>query len=76
MHREISKIKKYEGKAFIIKNFLTKDEVKKIQELYKDLPIEIDNKRQKILKKKWPISILKKMQKLFIKKLKKKNWNF
>ena len=72
MHREISKIKRYEGKAFIIKNFLTKDEVKKIQELYKDLPIEIDNKRQKILKKKWPISILKKMQKLFIKKLKKK----
>ena len=69
MHREISKIKKYEGKAFIIKNFLTKDQIKKIQKLYIDLPIEIDNKRQKILKKKWPINILKQLQKLFIKKL-------
>mgnify|MGYP006115556631 FL=1 len=72
MHREISKIKKYEGKAFIIKNFLTKEQIKKIQKLYIDLPIEIDNKRQKILKKKWPINILKKLQKLFIKKLRKK----
>mgnify|MGYP006153362805 CR=1 FL=1 len=76
MHRQINKIKKYEGNAFVIKNFLTKEQVKKIKELYKDLPIEIDNKRQKIIKKKWPTNLLNKIQKKFIKKLKKKIGNF
>ena len=76
MHRQISKIKKYEGNAFVIKNFLSKTQIKKIKEIYKILPIEIDNKRQKIIKKKWPIKILHELQKKFIKKLKKKIGNF
>ena len=51
MHRQINKIKKYEAKSFVIKKFLTKAQIKKIQTLYKNLPIEIYNKRQKIIKK-------------------------
>ena len=56
MHQQIKKIKKFESKAFVIKKFLTKIQIKKIQKLYKNLPIEINNKRQKIIKKKWAIS--------------------
>ena len=51
MHKKIKLIKKNESPPFIIKNALTKKEIKKIQNLYKILPIEINNKRQKIKKK-------------------------
>ena len=53
MHKFIEKIKKFEGKPFIVSNFLNKEEIKLFQKLYDELPIEIDNKRQKIIKKKW-----------------------
>ena len=72
MHKQIIKIKKYEGNCFIIKNFLTIAQIKKIQIFYKNLPVEIDNKRQKIVKKKWPLGDLPNLQKIFLKKLKKK----
>ena len=72
MHEQINKIKNYENHSFVIKNFLTKDQLKKIQKLYKSLPVEINNQRQKILKKKWPVKIYPKLQKIFLKKLKKK----
>ena len=65
MHQQIKKIKKFESKAFVIKKFLTKIQIKKIQKLYKNLPIEINNKRQKIIKKKWAISFLPKLQNIF-----------
>ena len=51
MHKKIKLIKKNESPPFIIKNALTKKEIKKIQNLYKILPIEINNKRQKSKKK-------------------------
>ena len=50
MHKFIDKIKKLEGKPFVVKEFLNANEVNLFQTLYKQLPIEIDNKRQKILK--------------------------
>tara|TARA_B110000967_G_scaffold209549_1_gene266208 strand:- start:2735 stop:3430 length:696 start_codon:yes stop_codon:yes gene_type:complete len=76
MHRQINKIKKYEAKSFVIKKFLTKAQIKKIQILYKNLPIEIYNKRQKIIKKKWPIDSLLELQRLFVKKIRKKTGYF
>jgi hypothetical protein len=51
MHKQIIKIKKYEGNCFVIKNFLTNAQVAKIKKFYKNLPVEIYNKRQKIVKK-------------------------
>lgn len=53
MHKLIDKIKKNESNPFVVKNFLNQDEVKLFQKLYTELPLEIDNKRQKIIKKKW-----------------------
>ena len=73
MHK---KIKNHESNPLIIKNFLKKEEIKKIQDLYKDLPIEINNKRQKINKKKWITSFYLNLQKKIIQKIKKKIGNF
>ena len=47
------KIKKNEGRPLIIKRILTKIQIKKILNIYNNLPVEINNKRQKIKKKKW-----------------------
>ncbi len=69
MHKFIEKIKKFESKPFIVSNFLDEDEVKLFQELYEELPIEINNKRQKIIKKKWNIKFKKELQQNYIQKL-------
>ena len=52
MHKFIEKIKKFESKPFVVSNFLNEKEVRLFQELYENLPIEINNERQKIIKKK------------------------
>ena len=68
MHKFIEKIKKFESKPFIVNNFLNKDEIKLFENLYKELPIEINNKRQKIVKKKWDIRFQKELQKIIYSK--------
>ena len=70
MHKFIENIKKFESKPFIVNNFLNKDEIKLFENLYRELPIEINNKRQKIVKKKWDIRFQKELQINYIKKLK------
>ena len=62
MHTKIDEIKKNESKPIIVKNFLDKTEILKFQKLYSDLPVEVDNKRQKIVKKKWSINFEKELQ--------------
>ncbi|MDB9796124.1 hypothetical protein OAB44_01855 [Pelagibacteraceae bacterium] len=76
MHHQVTKIKKYESNAFVIKKFLSKNQIKSIQILYKNLPVEINNKRQKIIKKKWAKFFLPNLQKIFKKKLEKKTGSF
>jgi hypothetical protein len=70
LHKFIEKIKEFESKPTIVKNFLGKEEVKLFQNLYESLPVEINNKRQKIIKKKWSIKFNNDLQKKYIKKLK------
>lgn len=76
MHQKINKIKKYEDTPKVIKNILSKKQIKKILNLYKLLPVEINNRRQKIIKKKWATTFYPKLQKVFIKKIKKKIGDF
>ena len=71
MHKFVEKIKKFESKPFIISNFLDKDEISAFQSLYEELPIEINNERQKIIKKKWDVQFQKELQNKYIQKLKK-----
>ena len=70
MHKFLEKIKKLETKPRAIKNFLNDKEVKLFKKLYEELPIEINNKRQKIVKKKWAIEFNKELQIKYIQKLK------
>ncbi len=69
MHKFIDKIKKFENKPFVVSDFLNKNEINSFQKLYEELPIEINNKRQKIVKKKWSIQFGKELQNNYIKKL-------
>ena len=59
MHKFLEKIKKLETKPHVIKNFLNDEEVKLFKKLYEELPIEINNKRQKIVKKNGQLSLIK-----------------
>jgi hypothetical protein len=70
LHRFIEKIKKFESKPFVVSNFLNKDEIKSFQNLYEELPVEINNERQRIIKKKWDVQFYKELQNSYIKKLK------
>ena len=70
MHKFIDKIKKFESKPFVVKDFLNEKEINSFRKLYEELPVEIDNKRQKILKKKWSTNFNKELQNIYIQKLK------
>ena len=64
MHKFLEKIKSSEQKPYVIKNFISLDEVKLFQKLYNELPVEINNRRQKIIKKKWSVDFDINLQKI------------
>ena len=70
MHKFIEKIKSLETRPCVINKFLNSEEVKLFEKLYEELPIEINNKRQKIVKKKWSIEFNKELQVRYSQKLK------
>ena len=70
MHKFIQKIKRLESKPFVVNNFFNKEDIELFQRLYNELPIEINNKRQKIIKKKWSVDFYKELQTKYKKKLK------
>ena len=69
MHKFVENIKKFESSPFVVKDFINEKEILLFQKLYKDLPIEIDNKRQKIVKKKWSKNYYSELQEKYLKKL-------
>ena len=76
MHKLIDKIKKNEGAPFVVSNFLNQKEVELFQKLFTELPLEINNKKQKILKKKWSKNFYPDLQNQYNKKLKSIIGNF
>tara|TARA_A100001015_G_scaffold83051_1_gene92161 strand:+ start:1036 stop:1734 length:699 start_codon:yes stop_codon:yes gene_type:complete len=70
LHKFLEKIKKFETRPRVINNFLNTEEVKLFKQLYEKLPIEINNKRQKIIKKKWSVEFNKELQIRYTQKLK------
>ena len=70
MQEKIEEIKKNETKPFVIENFFNEKEIKNFLKLYSDLPIEINNKRQKIVKKKWSENFYPEFQIFYKNKLK------
>ena len=69
MHKLIDKIKINEGKPFVVNNFLNQNQVALFQKLYDELPLEINNERQKIIKKKWSKNFYPDLQKIYKEKL-------
>ena len=69
MHKFIEKIKKFEEKPKVIKNFFNDNQIESLIDLYKSLPIEINNQRQKIVKKKWSKKFNPELQKIYTDKL-------
>tara|TARA_B100000963_G_scaffold104521_2_gene90504 strand:+ start:6697 stop:7395 length:699 start_codon:yes stop_codon:yes gene_type:complete len=76
MHKFLNEIKSNEQKPFVIKKFINEEEIKLFQKLYKELPVEINNKRQSIIKKKWSKNFFPSLQKVYYNKLKLHLENF
>ena len=70
MHTFLKEIKKFEKKPIVIKNFLNNQEIENFLKLYDELPVEVNNLRQKIVKKKWSTNYLIEFQKIY-KKIRK-----
>ena len=70
MHKNVQKIKLNESKPFVIKKFLNNKEIEIFLKLYSELPVEINNKRQKIIKKKWSNKFFPELQDFYKDKLK------
>jgi hypothetical protein len=69
MHENLDKIKSLESPPKIIKNFLNSDEVNEFLKLYDELPITVNNLKQKVVKKRWVEGFGKELENLFKKKL-------
>ena len=70
MHNELQKIKSFESSPKVIKNFINIKEVKQFLELYEELPIAVNNLKQKVIKKRWLDGFGKELETLFKSKLK------
>jgi len=53
MHENLKKIKSLESPIKLIKNFLSSEEIERFLKLYSDLPITVNNLKQKVIKKRW-----------------------
>ena len=53
MHENLDKIKSLESSPRIVKNFLSSNEIEKFLKLYFELPITVNNLKQKVIKKRW-----------------------
>ncbi len=53
MHENLNKIKSLESPPKVIKNFLDSFEIEKFLKLYSELPVTVNNLKQKVIKKRW-----------------------
>ncbi len=76
MHKNLDAIKNSESSPKVIKNLFSENEIKRLLDLYNSLPVEINNKRQNIIKKKWADKFEVELQREYINKLKSLIGNF
>ena len=69
MHSDLDKIKKLESPPRVIKNFISSSEINQFLRLYEDLPITVNNLKQKVIKKRWLYGFGKILEPLFKSKL-------
>ena len=76
MHKQLEKIKEFQGKPRVIKNIFNKEEIEKFINLYNELPTTIHNKKQNVIKKRWLVEYGKDLERLFYKRLKNEIGDF
>jgi len=65
MHNELNRIKSLESSPRVIKNFIDTEEANQFLKLYEELPIAINNLKQKVIKKRWLDGFGKELEILF-----------
>ena len=70
MHENIEKIKSLESQPKIVKNFLNSEEIELFLKLYNDLPVTINNIKQKVIKKRWLTGYGKSLEKILRERIK------
>ena len=70
MHNELERIKSFESSPKVIKNFIDAEEINQFLKLYEELPIAVNNLKQKVIKKRWLDGFGKNLEELFKLKLK------
>ena len=70
MHKNLSNIKILESPPKVIRNFISSNEVEQFLKLYNELPVTVNNIKQKVVKKRWLEGFGKELENLFITKLK------
>ncbi|MGA0214525.1 MAG: hypothetical protein ACO3IY_03170 [Pelagibacteraceae bacterium] len=76
MHENLEKIKSLEGQPKIIKNFLNSEEIELFLKLYNDLPITVNNLKQKVIKKRWLTGYGKDLEKILRDRIKNEIGDF
>ncbi len=69
MHNNLDKIKSFESPPKVIRNFINSDEINKFLKLYEELPVTVNNLKQKVIKKRWLEGFDRELEKLFKKRL-------
>ena len=76
MHENLEKIKSLEGQPKIIKNFLNSKEIELFLKLYNDLPVTVNNLKQKVIKKRWLTGYGKDLEKILRERIKNEIGDF
>lgn len=76
MHEKIDQIKNNESKPIVLKNVFSSNEINKLIELYKKLPVTVHNKKQNVIKKRWLFNYGKELEKIFYDRLSKEIGDF
>ncbi|MDB9760382.1 hypothetical protein OAB59_00220 [Pelagibacteraceae bacterium] len=65
MHNNLEKIKNLESSPKVIKKFLSLEEINQFLKLYEELPVTVNNSKQKVIKKRWLDGFGNKLELLF-----------
>ena len=76
MHENLDKIKRLEGAPRIVKNFFNSKEVEKFLKLYSELPVTVNNLKQKVIKKRWLSGFGKEQEQILRDKIKSEIGDF
>ena len=76
MHNNLEKIKSFESPPRVIRDFIDTKEISQFLRLYNELPVTVNNLKQKVIKKRWLDGFGKELEILFKERLESEIGNF